>query len=95
MKKQVMLSTLCRWPIQNSKSGLHVILYTAFPTNIAVERESFEEKISTEEVARFVTWNLRPLYRLIERRQLNATTEEVLAAREHSRTLSLEETREV
>ncbi|KAF2709098.1 OPT oligopeptide transporter [Pleomassaria siparia CBS 279.74] len=41
------------------------------------QRESFDEKISVEDVAR----------------QLNATPEEVLAAREHSRTLSLEQSR--
>ncbi|KAI8308397.1 Oligopeptide transporter 2 [Colletotrichum sp. SAR11_59] len=42
------------------------------------DRESFDEKISVDEVAK----------------QLNATPEEVLEAREHSRSLSLQETRE-
>ncbi|KAI8275740.1 Oligopeptide transporter 2 [Colletotrichum sp. SAR11_57] len=48
------------------------------PADVNPQRESFDEKISVDEVAK----------------QLNATPEEVLEAREHSRSLSLQETRE-
>ncbi|EQB50734.1 OPT oligopeptide transporter [Colletotrichum gloeosporioides Cg-14] len=60
----------------NEKTGDTIDVVT--PADVNPQRESFDEKISVDEVAK----------------QLNATPEEVLEAREHSRSLSLQETRE-
>ncbi|KAG7048102.1 OPT oligopeptide transporter [Colletotrichum scovillei] len=59
----------------NEKTGDTIDVVT--PGNENLQRESFDEKVSIDDVAR----------------QLNATPEEVLEARELSRSLSLEETK--